>query len=191
MMKNDSIQFSPRFGLALANIKTLRLAFQVFEKESGANIRQLLTHLEGHLKNQIPDLKPWNALIEEDALYFWPGTEWDVLNNKDDGIGIVFDFNEVRKAWTDANPWVGIYVPTNWAQSKIFKEQLRQKLPKSFTDDWKGAQAQYPAWTHIELGDYGNEDAFDLNGLIHTIEQRAKQLVDLRPIIDSLIKSLR
>jgi hypothetical protein len=104
---------------------------------------------------------------------------------------MVFDFSNVRKAWSGANPWVGIYVPSSWSQSRNFKEQLRRELPKSVLDNWGGgASVQWPIWSHVDLVDYANEDEFDLNGLVRMIEQRAKELLDLRPLIDSLIKQL-
>jgi hypothetical protein len=72
-MPNDSLQLSPRFSLVLANLKILKLVSKVCEEEGGSNIRQLLKHLETHLKRTIPDLKSWDTEIDGDALYFWAG----------------------------------------------------------------------------------------------------------------------
>lgn len=191
-MPKDSIQLSPRFALALANLKILRLVSKVFEEEGGTNVRQLLKHLEDLLKNKIDQVKSWETEIENDALYFWPGRGWNVLGHDEDGIAIAFDFKYAKEPWISGhNPWAGVYTPYSWAKGKIFREKLRKEVSAGFLDNWEGTpEPEWPIWAYIDLAQYAKEDTFDLDGLLSSLEQRAKDLVRLQPIIDKVIKQI-
>lgn len=151
-----------------------------------------LIHLKEHLRKTLPDLKSWQDGIEGSALFFWSGKEWDVGTEKDDGVGIAFDFSYAKQPMrTNGDPWAGIYVPESWPQRKKFRDRLRQVVPHPVLEDWEGPpEDMWPIWTYVRLVEYAKEDTFDMDGLLVAFEQRARDMMELRPYIDKAIKEV-
>lgn len=189
-MTNRTFQFeSPRVALIFANIKTVREIRSVIDDEGKKEIERFLKYLQNNIKDFVPELQSWkDSEIGKTGVYISPDAHWDVVD--DDYIAIGIDFYYGKDPSSKYDPWVGLYVPENWEQKKIFKEKLIATLQKGFIGDWEFGN-EYPLWAYVKYEDYSDGESFDIKKFIDDIVRLVGKLVKMRDTIDNTIEQVK
>jgi hypothetical protein len=128
---NEIFEFSPRFGLIIANIKIVREIRNVIDDEGETDIKRFLKYIRNNMMDTVPEIHSWKSFIEETHISIYPGNRWKVLD--EEYITIDIDFiRGLNPLDPEGDPYVGLYVPKNWPQKKLFEETLMKALPKDF-----------------------------------------------------------
>jgi hypothetical protein len=191
-MTNETFNFSPRVELILANLKTVRNIKHALDEDGQENIKRFLEHINNELKKRLPELQSWNDEIipgKYMGIYYCLGDDWKVI--KDDYICIFVELAYDSKILDGDDPWVGLYVPQDWKQSKKFTEELTKKLPKGFIKYWEKPEFDSLLWQWVKFEDYAKEESFDTSGFVDKVEELVSKLVKIKDIINSSIKKVK
>lgn len=188
-MVNETFEFSPRVGLILSNIKTVREIRRVLDDEGITEITRFLKYIGDNLKEKVPDIDSWKLVFHETGVSIFPGDQWKVLD--DDSITITIEFNRMDPLDLEGDPWVGLYVPENWPQIKLFKERLIKALPWDFKNYWEKPEDSWPIWAWVKYEHHAKDDNFDSNAFLVDVAKLVSKLVKIKYIIDTTIKQVQ
>lgn len=191
-MTNRTFEFSSQpVALIFANIKTIRDIRKVLDDGGVKEIKAFLKYLQNNIRDLVPELQSWkDPEIEENGVYIHPSAHWEVLD--DDYIAIGIEFRDgIDPSDEDGNPWVGLWVPEEWGQKKIFKEKLLDALPKGFIDDWSKPENEWPIWTGVNYEDYSDGNSFDTKKFVDDILRLVGKIIKINDTIDNTIKQVQ
>ena len=85
-----------------------------------------------------------------------------------------------------------LYIPLAWPNRDKIVRQLKDRLPKGFTDCYSPGNPaeETPVWRFLRLDSFTGEQGeqgFDANRLVREVAESFAELITVRPIIDSFI----
>ncbi len=190
-MTNETFKFSPRVGLIMANLKTVRDVIRILKEKEGegqTDIKKLLKYVKNNLKDRIPEIKPWGLNTQNNCIYISPGNQWRI---SDDTVSIFVDFNSAMVPYRlDNDPSVGLYVP-DWPQRKVFNEKLIDELGTEFMNNWDEPEDECPIWTYVKYENYAKGDDFDVKGFGDDIVSLVAKLIGEKEKFDNVLKNIK
>lgn len=157
-------------------------------------LRQFLTWLGEHVRSEL-SREAWEEpeleVVECDyvILYLFPPS-WRLAG--DDYVAFAFCWP--IRPWEEA-PTVGLYLPAeeNFPPRNALLSQLRAKLKRvGFSDHWEfgDPDPSVPLWKNIPLDKFHNDSGFDLNSFIGEVVGGFRNLLDVEPLIDTVVQSV-
>lgn len=183
-MINNKFEFSPKFELVMSNLKIIGEVNKVLKTEGKTEIMNFVKFIRGNLKEMIPEILSWKLDIESDKIDIYPNDQWKV-SDEYITVTIKFSFKPL-----DSDSWIGLHVPKNWSQSRLFNEKLLNSLPKGFMEEWDKPEDEWPIWSFLEYEKYANGESFDYIGYIDDITENINKILTIKVNIDNIVKQI-
>jgi hypothetical protein len=195
-----AFRFEPRVAALLEQIQLVREVRAICQEGGslGNELRRFVNHLRRVLPGLVPGMKEWSFSepYEDNGRYYletFADDHWRLSESDEIALGLCVKSDPTTCAEAesplDEDPCVYLYIPMAWPNRDKIVRQLKDRLPKGFTDCYSPGNPaeETPIWRYLRLDSFTGEQGFDANRLVREVAESFAELTAVRPIIDSFI----
>jgi len=190
-------RFEPKVAALLEQIQLVREVRAICREGGplGNELRRFVNHLRRVLPGLVPGMKEWSFYEDNGRFYLetFADDHWQLSESDGITVGLYVKSDPTTCAEAesplDEDPCVYLCIPMAWPNRDKMVQQLKDRLPKGFTDRYSPGDPDEgtPIWRYLRLDSFVSAQGFDADRLVREVAESFAELMAVRPIIDSFI----